>query len=289
MVAVINNFGGFYSRELYFHELKRTGARIHPPCMNRSEWLTTVSGTEIFIGFIHVQGLGEQMVIQALDNRKRLGPYADLSDFIERVSPGIEQLNILIRTGAFRIIGKTKKELLWEANFLHKKNTPVSGSGFLFHEKPQSFQLPELIQHPLDDALDEIELLGFPLCNVFELVKEDIRNFLPAGELSQHPGKIVSVLGWLVTSKPVNTVTNETMHFHTFLDAEGDWLDCILFPNISRYYPVTGKGFYAMKGKVVEEFGVFSVEVTECRKLGIRERKDFPLKLKAESLTLNAR
>ncbi len=288
MVAVINNFGGFYSRELYFHELKRTGARIHPPCMNSSEWLTTVSGTEIFMGFIHVQGLEEQMVVQALDNRKRLGPYTDLSDFIERISPGIEQLNILIRTGAFRFTGKTKKELLWEANFLHKKNTPVSGTGFLFHEKPQSFQLPELIQHPLDDALDEIELLGFPLCNVFELVKEDIRNFLPAGELSQHPGKIVSVLGYLVTSKPVNTVTNETMHFHTFLDAEGEWLDCIFFPNISRYYPVTGKGFYAMKGKVVEEFGVFSVEVTECRKLGIRERKDFPLKLNAERLTLNA-
>jgi DNA-directed DNA polymerase III PolC len=287
MVAVINNFGGFYSRELYFHELKRTGARIHPPCVNRSEWLSTVSGNEIFMGFIHVQGLGEQMVVQALDNRKILGPYKDLSDFIERVSPGIEQLNILIRTGAFRVTGKTKKELLWEANFLHKKNTPVSGTGFLFHEKPEHFRLPELAQHPLDDALDEIELLGFPLRNVFELVKEDIRNFLPARELSQYPGKIVSVLGYLVTSKPVNTVTNETMHFHTFLDSEGEWLDCIFFPDISRYYPVTGKGFYAMKGKVVEEFGVFSVEVTGCRKVGIRERSDFPLKLNAERLTLN--
>ena len=288
MVAVINNFGGFYSRELYFHELKRTGARIHPPCMNRSEWLSRVSGNEIYMGFIHVQGLEEQMVVRALENRKRLGLFTDLSDFIERVSPGMEQLNILIRTGAFGITGKTKKELLWEANFLHKKNTSVSGTGFLFHEKPQSFQLPELVQHPLDDALDEIELLGFPLCNVFELVKEDLRDFLPARDLSQFPGKIVSVLGWLVTSKPVNTVTNETMHFHTFLDAEGEWLDCIFFPNISRYYPVTGKGFYAMKGKVVEEFGVFSVEVTECRKVGIRERSDFPLRLNAERSTLNA-
>ena len=37
MVAVINNEGGFYSRELYFHELKRTGARVHPPCVNNSD------------------------------------------------------------------------------------------------------------------------------------------------------------------------------------------------------------------------------------------------------------
>ena len=31
MVAVINNFGGFYSRELYFHELKKTDVVIYLP------------------------------------------------------------------------------------------------------------------------------------------------------------------------------------------------------------------------------------------------------------------
>jgi len=282
MVAVINNFGGFYSRELYFHELKRTGARIHPPCLNRSEYLSTVDGIEVFMGFIHVQGLEEQLMGRVLENRKSGGPFIDLPDFLERVSPGIEQLNILIRIGAFRFAHKTKKELLWEANFLYKKNAIPSGSGFLFHEKPQNFHLPELIQHPLDDALDEIELLGFPLCNVFELAKEDACKFLPARELSHHLGKQVSVLGYLITSKPVNTVTNEMMHFHTFLDAEGEWLDCIFFPNTSRYFPVTGKGFYSMKGKVVEEFGVHSVEVSECRKIGLRDRNDFPNKLNTE-------
>jgi hypothetical protein len=39
-----------------------------------------------------------------------------------------------------------------------------------------------------------------------------------------------------------------------------------------------------MKGKVVEEFGVYSVEVSECRKIGLRERNAFPNSLKAESL-----
>jgi DNA-directed DNA polymerase III PolC len=284
MVSVINNFGGFYSRELYFHELKKTGAHIQAPCLNRSEYLTMVSGTTVYMGFIHVQGLEEQMIMSAIENRKKTGPFLDLADFIERLSPGIEQLNILIRIGAFRFSGKTKKELLWEANFLHKKNAGPSVSGFLFREQPQQFHLPGLAQHPLDDALDEIELLGFPLCNVFELSMEDPLNFLPARDFHLYSGKQVSVLGYLVTSKPVNTITNEIMHFHTFLDAEGEWLDCIFFPNTSRYYPVTGKGFYAMKGKVVEEFGVYSVEVSECRKIGLRERNAFPNSLKAESL-----
>ena len=288
MVSVINNFGGFYSRELYFHELKRTGASIHPPCVNKSDYLTRVNGTQVYMGFVHVQGLEEQLMIMVMENRKRMGPFLHLADFIDRISPGIEQLNILIRTGSFRFSGKTKKELLWEANFLHKKNTSPSASRFLFREQPLHFHLPKLVQHPLDDALDEIELLGFPLCNIFELVKEDPLNFMPVRELPLYLGKEISVLGWLVTSKPVNTVTNQTMHFHTFLDSNGDWLDTIFFPDISSHQPVTGKGCYSMKGKVVEEFGVYSVEVTECRKIGLRERSDFPNALNAERSTVNA-
>jgi DNA polymerase-3 subunit alpha len=270
---------------LYFHELKRTGAHIHLPCVNRSEYLTNVSGKNVFMGFVHVQGLEEQLVQRLLKNRSQLGNFLNLPDFIERIFPGIEQLNILIRVGAFQFSGKSKKELLWEANFLHKKNTSPSGSGFLFREQAQTFHMPELVQHPMDDALDEIELLGFSLCNVFELVKENAQDFLPASELPYHLGKDVSVLGWLVTSKSVNTVSNQTMHFHTFLDSCGNWLDTIFFPGISRYYPVTGKGCYAMKGKVVEEFGVYSIEATECRKIGLRDRESFPDNINRQHFT----
>src|SRR5687768_589357 len=47
-------------------------------------------------------------------------------------------------------------------------------------EAPVSFHLPALSQQPLDDAIDEIELLGFPLCNVFELVDNDRNTYLSA-------------------------------------------------------------------------------------------------------------
>ena len=57
VVAVINNFGGFYNRELYFHELKKTGATIHAPCVNNSAYLTSVRGTDVYIGLIHLEGL----------------------------------------------------------------------------------------------------------------------------------------------------------------------------------------------------------------------------------------
>jgi DNA polymerase-3 subunit alpha len=272
MVAVINNFGGFYSRELYFHELKKTGASIHPPCVNNSDYLTAIRGSEVYIGFIHLSGLEEQFASRFLEERLQHGEFIHLQHFIERMAPSIEQLNLLIRIGAFRFTGKSKKTLLWEANFLQKKNKMHSAEAILFAEQPVTFELPALAQHPLDDAIDEIELIGFPLCNVFELVDDDPAAYVKARELPQFLGKEVSVLGYLIVTKPVNTIHNETMYFGTFIDVKGDWLDTIHFPSVEKRYPLTGKGFYQMKGKVVEEFGVYSVEVNFCKKTGIRDR-----------------
>ena len=82
----------------------------------------------------------------------------------------------------------------------------------------------------------------------------------------------MNVLGYLIVTKPVRTIKNDTTYFHTFIDAKGDWLDAVSFPQIALRYPVTGKGFYSMKGKVVEELGVYTVEVSYCKKVGIKER-----------------
>ncbi|MCU0320378.1 MAG: DNA polymerase III subunit alpha, partial [Flavobacteriales bacterium] len=42
MVAVANNFGGFYHTEFYLHEAKRAGAVVEAPCVNRSGELCTL-------------------------------------------------------------------------------------------------------------------------------------------------------------------------------------------------------------------------------------------------------
>ncbi len=132
--------------------------------------------------------------------------------------------------------------------------------------------MPTLNQQPLDDAIDEIELIGFPVCNVFELADHDPNKYLPANEIEKHLGKEVNVLGYLITTKPVQTIKKEMMNFHTFIDAKGDWLDTVFFPQTAISYPITGKGFYRMTGKVVEEFGVYTVEVSCYKKIGIKDR-----------------
>lgn len=118
MVAVINNFGGFYRTEGYVHEAKRSGAVIHPPCINRSAIETTLFGIDVFLGFIHLQGLPYKLANYVIEERKRSGNFASLEDFIQRVSFGIESIQILIFVGAFRFTQQSKNELLVIARLL---------------------------------------------------------------------------------------------------------------------------------------------------------------------------
>ena len=84
MVAVINNFGGFYHTSVYVNEARRWGAKIHPPCVNHSEYLTSIKGGDIYLGFIHIQNLERSIAQKISYERNQNGDYLDLQDFIER-------------------------------------------------------------------------------------------------------------------------------------------------------------------------------------------------------------
>ncbi len=275
LVGVINNFGGFYNTELYFHELRKTGAQIYAPCVNHSDKLTAIRDKEVYVGLIHIQGLEDALLLRIINERYHYGSFLNLNDFMERTDAGLEQLNILIRVGALRFTSKNKKQLLWEANFLRKKTPrPVPMAvGSLFMEAPEVYELPELHQHPLDDAMDELELLGFPLCNPFDYVDDDVKQYPLATALEDHVGEEMTLLGYLVTLKHIRTLKDDRMFFGTFMDAQGNWLDTVHFPESAFKYPLSGSGFYRCKGTVLEEFGTYSLNVSFMEKAGIRSRR----------------
>jgi len=101
MVGVINNFGGFYRTEFYFHEARMSGAKISAPCVNRSDHLTTIYGEEIFIGFIHLKSLEHKIAKLIPEERQQNGPYTSFHNFLRRIPAGLEQVRIFIRVGAF--------------------------------------------------------------------------------------------------------------------------------------------------------------------------------------------
>lgn len=273
MVAVINNFGGFYSRELYFLELMKTGAHIEAPCVNHSDNYTNIRGNEVYVGMIHIKRLQSKLVETILEERKNNGAYLHLQDFIERTNAGLEQLNTLISIGAFRFTGKSKKRLLWEANFLQKKKEPIlHNTESLFKEEPLEFALPELNDHPLDDLYDQLEIMGFTLKNPFELVDDDPASYPKSKDLPSFLGRNITVLSYFIDRKHVITKNNDDMFFGTFVDVDLDWIDTVHFPDVVKNHPLHHGGFYKITGKVVEDFGVYSIEVRKMNMVGYKNR-----------------
>jgi len=275
MVGVINNFGGFYQTEFYFHEARMNGGMIEPPCINRSGYLTNIKGNQIFTGFVHMKGLEEKLAKRIVEQRIQHGNYIGLDHFLQRHPQiGLEQLRLLIRIGAFRFTGKSKQRLLWEAMLYYSKaRVQANTNADLFTTEPKTYPLPTLERAPLEDAFDEMELLGFPLCDPFLLLGEQTNVGVMAREMQYHRNEAITMNGYLVTIKQTRTSKGESMQFATFLDASGNVFDTVHFPNVAQQFPFRGRGFYALSGKVVDDFGVFMLEVTAMKKLSMLHRR----------------
>lgn len=270
MVAVINNDGGFYSTELYFIELFKTGIEIEKCCVNNSDEFTNIK-EKVYVGLRHIKGLKDEVMNAILEERDKNGPYLSLADFTERIDIGIKNLELLILVGAFRFTGKTKKQLLWEANTILKKQKVVASE--LFHEPVKEIKLPDLEDHPLDDIYDQIENCGFPLGNPFALVDADPSKFVYAKDLINHAGKYVNVLIYYIAKKQVPTKLGDEMFFGTFMDANLDWVDTVHFPPSAKQYPLDKSGFFIATGKVTLDFGVVSLEVTKMETVEYKLRR----------------
>jgi len=268
MTAVINNFGGFYRTWVYFNEARRWGAAIHMPCVNKSQHKTSIQGKDIYIGFIHIQNLENQTIQMLLEEREEKNAYLSLEDFLERIPIGLEQVILLIRMSALRFTGKSKKELLWDAHLVLGKQVKKDPMRELFPVQKREFKLPELEQTALENAYDEMELLGFSVSiPAFELLQTGFRGEVMARQMLQQLGHKVRMVGNMVTIKYVRTKHKQWMHFGCFLDSEGEFFDVVNFPDSLKRYPYKGQGVYLIYGQITEEFGFPSMTVEKMAKL----------------------
>jgi DNA polymerase-3 subunit alpha len=316
LVGVANNFGGFYSTEFYLHEAKRKGAVIEAPCVNTGGELCTLVNADrplvtgrplspityhqsptlprICLGLANIKSVTDETVRSILHDRQRNGSFADLPDLLHRVPLPLEQARILIRVGALRFTGKSKPQLLWDLALLHAGPVRASAMADLFVTKVEEPRLPELQHYPLADAYDELDLLGFPLCDPFTLVESgewssvnsEWKNSTRSApftnghspftspfptilqrEMHEHVGKQVTMLGYMVHVKATDTQGGQRMSFGSFIDTVGDLWDSTQFPSVAARYPFRGRGVYRLTGVVEEEFGHVSLRTRTMEKL----------------------
>lgn len=267
MVAVINNQGGFYRTEVYVHEARMAGATIHNPCVNKSEYETTLYGSDVYLGFMHLQSLESKMANFIVSDRNRNGDFLSLEDFINRIPMGIEGIKILIFIGAFRFTGKSKNQLLVIASLLLNNHKPENKNLLLLQEPVKEYKLPTLERSLFEDAFDEIELLSFPVsCTPFDLLQTKSRGDIMAKDLPSCHKKQVRMLAYLISRKQVPTKRG-TMYFGTWIDHEGSYFDTAHFPDSLSQYPFLGGGCYLLLGTVEVDYHFPTITITKMAKM----------------------
>ncbi|MDX1653149.1 MAG: DNA polymerase III subunit alpha [Brumimicrobium sp.] len=267
MVATINNFGGYYRTEFYVHEARRLGAVIEAPCIQNSLWETRIINKTVYLGFNLINGIFIKEMQRMLTNREKEGEFQDFDSFIERTNPTMENLVLLIRIGAFRNFQVSKKNLQWRTHLFFRKTNLRTEQMHLFSQEKRDFKLPVLHCEPFEQAFEEMELLGFPLCDPFSLLTQPVEHTFDLTALPEFVSRTITLYGYLVSTKSTKTSKKELMYFGTFLDANSQTFDTVHFPDIARKFPFMGRGIYKITGKVMEEFGYYSIETQHLEKL----------------------
>lgn len=271
MTATINNFGGYYRTEIYVHEARTWGAIITAPSINNGSYECVMNGKELVLGFILVSGIESKLIVSVLEERINYGEFKNFEDLVKRVFIPLEQLVLIIRIGGLRDFPENRKELLWKAHLYHNKVKEKNIVPLLFEQEQKEFNLPTLTESSLELAFEQMELLGFPLCNPFELLAEAIPIHTLSKEVHQFLGLRIITYGYLVALKQSKTGKGEPMYFGTFIDRNGDILDTVHFPETARKYPFYGKGIYQLIGVISEEFGYYTIEIGQMVKLAFME------------------
>lgn len=273
MVAVLNNYGGFYNRKVYVNEAKRAGATVHLPCVNNSAYQARINGVDIYFGFDCLLNLDEKLARRIPEERRTNGSFTSVENFALRTGAGLDQLVILIRSGALRFTGTGKKELLWEAHLLlsgdkrgNRYTVPL-----LFESTAKRPVLPRLETSSVEDLYDEIEIIGFAVSGtMFELARSDYRGDIMAADLPACEGRTIRMVGDFVAEKSARTRNGDSMEFGTWFDARGNFFDTVHFPLSLARHPLRGAGLYLIEGRVTVEFGCPVLEVTRCGKMPLK-------------------
>ena len=260
MVAVINNEGGFYRKEVYIHEARMSGGKVHNPCVNHSSVDTTLFANDIYLGLKLIDFISTDIMEQIVSEREINGDYLSLEDFILRIPIGIETTQTLIYVSAFRFTGKAKSELILMSRLLIVKKATVVHSR-LFKEPIEQLAMPKLSRSIYEDAFDEIENLGFPVSmSPFDLLITKHRGEVMAKDLCEHQDKTVRVIGYLISRKQVPTKRGD-MNFGTWVDHEGTYFDTAHFADCLKQYPFSGGGCYLLLGTVKVEYGFPTITI----------------------------
>ena len=266
----------------YIYVCRQMGIKILPPDINKGEADFSVDGGDIRYGLAAIKSIGRPVIRAIVNDRKELGEFRNLEDFITRIS-GRELMNKrlvenLIKAGALDVLGGTRKQFMSiyiqivDHMQQEKKNSMV-GQMSLFdvvsEEQKEEFQIrmPDVGEYTKENLLGfEKEVLGVYVSgHPLESYEEEWRKVISATTADFQVDPEVGytkvrdgakeIIGGIIAEKTVkHTRTNQMMAFLTVEDLFGT-VEIVVFPRdyekYRQYLEEDNKIF--VKGRVSEE------------------------------------
>ena len=261
LAAMCSAGAGFYHVSAYVEEAKRWGIAVRLPSVNHSRMEYTAEDDgdgkrALRVGLMQVRRLRVETITAIVRARGEGGAFQSLEDFLRRVPVERDEIESLIKCGAFDEMGDetnddarrmTRPELLWHWNLLQadksaraRASVPIGvGQAFLpvvFADEEKNGQTRMSVpQYTLEQKVRyereilEVCVSGHPL------------DFLPrngetwSDELPNLRGKRVTLCGWVVTYRHVGTKNYRNMMFLTLEDQRGVY-EVVLFPDAYDRY-----------------------------------------------------
>ena len=124
LAAMCSAGAGFYHVSAYVEEAKRWGIAVRLPSVNGSRMEYTAEHdaagqAALRIGLMQVKGLRVETIVEIVRGREEHGAFCSLEDFLARVPAERDEIEALIKCGAFDdVCGMTRTAMLWRWNLL---------------------------------------------------------------------------------------------------------------------------------------------------------------------------
>ena len=226
MAAVLTNGKGFYHPLVYVLECHRLGLKLLPPSVNEPGPDFVPHDQFIRVPVTRVKGLTNRTTDALIEARER-GDFASLSDFYHRVNPSAEELEAMIRAGAFDEFGDTRTRQFWQAQHLVKTYAANAepNQGWLIAPPglEQLVAVPLAEPTRLERLQAETELFGYAVSGhpleLFPHVAWD--SYCPVNRLGAFVGEIITTCGLVVEQRTHHQITGEPMKFLSLADWTG--------------------------------------------------------------------
>jgi DNA-directed DNA polymerase III PolC len=265
LAAMCSAGAGFYHVSAYVEEAKRWGIEVRLPSVNHSQMEYTVEARAdamrpaMRVGLMQVKGLRIETIADILRAREESGPFRSLEDFVRRVPVERDEIEALVKCGAFdEVMAMTRPALLWRWNLLQAAEKGLTRMptprGTLFSDQGQTGAsiplFPDAQEEELPGAtLEQLCAPNYSAAQKLEYEREILEVCVSghpldgvarngeawSDELENLRGRRVTLIGWVITFRHVGTKDYRNMMFVTFEDQRGVF-EAVLFPEAYKRY-----------------------------------------------------